>query len=1297
MANIDTLDIQFNAKTDDAVKNIREMATAVSSLSQNLKALNGSNLEAFVLGMSTIKGSIPSDSEVARMVALADATEKLASVIGAENVASFSRAISEVGQEAQTVANEIGQATKKMADRSLNEIPIEKFANGVIPQLDRIPSRVEKIKSLFKGIAIPTKPFKDLEEKADKVAKKYDDLRQKMSRALANGMEYDSSEFMEMEAELDALRNKYDSLIMKQKELALSGGAIQLNPTVKGTLNAFAQGFTRVTDIVKNGFSAAFRKANGLVKTFASNIKSAAKSTKNLVTGGNSATDMAKKFAKELVRVTKMLKLMVTRMALRAVIKEVGNGFKSLALHSEQFDKTMSDVINASKQLGYSFSAMVAPLINALAPAIIYIIDLLTKLINVINQVFSALSGASTWNKAVKFTDKWSDSIKNAGKSGSKAAKELKKTVLGFDELNQLQDNKSSSGGGGSDIKDMFETVEIDPKWKEFADWLKDMWKNKDFTDLGKLIGTKIRDVLESIPWDKIRKTSNDLGKCVASLINGLVEVERLGYDIGYTLAQGVNTVFEFFNGFVHKLHWDSVGKFIAETFNGFFENIDWKLIKDTVVTGMAGIAKAIQTFIDTFHWDNISTFIINAVDTIVSGIKAFFEGIKWGDLGHKIGEQITKSIQGINWREIGEAIGEILQAAIDFFAGIIDEINVDDVVKAASDMFNGFFDKVDTEKLGRTLGKVLQFVISFIKKFLKQNLPRMIEEAKKFFKGIFEGVNPLDIAAIIYAIVNVAVLGGVMSAIKYVLGVIASKAIGSLIAKAIFGTGATSVASSLAAGASAAGTQAGTALTTSMGAGITAGTGTVTTACSGLASALGVVGIAAGETTKFIYDTATAVEVVKTPLFNLAEALGADKEKVDNLKESYSGFNGTLELYKTAIGEAWYTMTGQTEKLEELHKRTKEVKDETGETTKVIDYYGNVVEDNASKVDGLKTSTSNLIKVYQSEKDYLADVQKGHDNVVGSYKTHWDIVNQTKDATDKLTGTFKTHEDVIREYNTKLAEATTGTERVYSSEQEVVGYAPTYIKSMNDMQTAMGDTSKVAEDTGKQIVEGIKEPMRKADFSEETRTLFDVVFKGLSIAFGIASPAKNMMPIGENIVLGVDAGMESEYKSFDSTISDFYNNHVKTWFDKDKWSFSGVSEGLKSTFEGAKKAIGSVWNSIADNVNGEHEIGSSKIKINLPKFKYATGGFPEDGFFFANHNELVGGFSNGKTAVANNAQIVEGIERGVYSAVSSAMANSNGGSQYISNEIIVDGDVIARTITKAQEKQARRYSPQTV
>lgn len=93
----------------------------------------------------------------------------------------------------------------------------------------------------------------------------------------------------------------------------------------------------------------------------------------------------------------------------------------------------------------------------------------------------------------------------------------------------------------------------------------------------------------------------------------------------------------------------------------------------------------------------------------------------------------------------------------------------------------------------------------------------------------------------------------------------------------------------------------------------------------------------------------------------------------------------------------------------------------------------------------------------------------------------------------------------------------------------------------------------------------------------------------------------------------------------------------------------------------------------------------------------YATGGFPEDGLFWANHNELVGRFSNGKTAVANNDQIVAGISAGVedanesvvtaiYSAATqmvNAIRESGGGSD-------VDWNYVAQRVSRAQRSNAR-------
>lgn len=95
----------------------------------------------------------------------------------------------------------------------------------------------------------------------------------------------------------------------------------------------------------------------------------------------------------------------------------------------------------------------------------------------------------------------------------------------------------------------------------------------------------------------------------------------------------------------------------------------------------------------------------------------------------------------------------------------------------------------------------------------------------------------------------------------------------------------------------------------------------------------------------------------------------------------------------------------------------------------------------------------------------------------------------------------------------------------------------------------------------------------------------------------------------------------------------------------------------------------------------------SISVGVGVPA--YASGGLPEDGLFFANSSELLGTFSNGRTAVANNAQIVEGIQRGVYSAVLRAMQETRGGQQ--SSIIVLDDQVVGKTFGAAIDRERRR------
>lgn len=84
----------------------------------------------------------------------------------------------------------------------------------------------------------------------------------------------------------------------------------------------------------------------------------------------------------------------------------------------------------------------------------------------------------------------------------------------------------------------------------------------------------------------------------------------------------------------------------------------------------------------------------------------------------------------------------------------------------------------------------------------------------------------------------------------------------------------------------------------------------------------------------------------------------------------------------------------------------------------------------------------------------------------------------------------------------------------------------------------------------------------------------------------------------------------------------------------------------------------------------------------------YANGGFPNQGdLFIANERgaEMVGSIG-GKTAVANNDQIVEAVSKGVYRAVTEAMG---GGSGNTNINLVVDGKVLGRTVVNYINGQA--------
>ena len=169
-----------------------------------------------------------------------------------------------------------------------------------------------------------------------------------------------------------------------------------------------------------------------------------------------------------------------------------------------------------------------------------------------------------------------------------------------------------------------------------------------------------------------------------------------------------------------------------------------------------------------------------------------------------------------------------------------------------------------------------------------------------------------------------------------------------------------------------------------------------------------------------------------------------------------------------------------------------------------------------------------------------------------------------------------------------------------------------------------------------------------------------------------------------------------------------FYNEYIKPIVDGFKKAFEfirdiaiGVFKGIGTTvvdvISGAFKGVinGIFWgienrlnsfirmlNAAIGLINKIPGVSISRVsEISIPRL--ASGGIVDEGQMFIAREagpELVGSIGN-KTAVANNDQIISGIESGVYRAMMAANSTKQGGSQTIRIVNEIDGDIVGEKV----------------
>ena len=269
----------------------------------------------------------------------------------------------------------------------------------------------------------------------------------------------------------------------------------------------------------------------------------------------------------------------------------------------------------------------------------------------------------------------------------------------------------------------------------------------------------------------------------------------------------------------------------------------------------------------------------------------------------------------------------------------------------------------------------------------------------------------------------------------------------------------------------------------------------------------------------------------------------------------------------------------------------------------------------------------------------------------------------------------------------------------VYDAIKVVFNYSDTFAiwgEVIEHLKSAFDGTDKKWYEIGKDVLLGILKGFVGAFgfILEPIQDFFNWLAEKICDVFGIASPAKEMKPYGEYILLGIIAGIkegwENAYGTFKTwlsaipgKISRAFGSLKTVFIPKGASIISGIKQGWNDSWNTFKEwlkkipskigaAIGSLSsvgkNLISSFIEGFKSISLPKIEIGtdskeifgvsipVPSIKikqYASGGFPDTGqFFVANESgpEMVGKIGS-QTAVANSDQITEGIAMAVAAA----------------------------------------------
>lgn len=393
-------------------------------------------------------------------------------------------------------------------------------------------------------------------------------------------------------------------------------------------------------------------------------------------------------------------------------------------------------------------------------------------------------------------------------------------------------------------------------------------------------------------------------------------------------------------------------------------------------------------------------------------------------------------------------------------------------------------------------------------------------------------------------------------------------------------------------------------------------------------------------------------IGLIVTAIAGVVTAFGTQKQATEETKTATEEFNDKLKELNTTAQQTYATTEGQVTRAEQLRDRLLELVDSNGkvigsqeEAAKIVktlndllgtEYKitGDQITINGKKLDSIEELNKSIDEYCQKLRTE-ALLEAYRESYIETTKRHAEVQQQLKEKTDDLTMAAQWYNLETEEGAKKFIQDNAGT-----------------IESLNKLQGEY--------DTLGLKLENYENAAYKASVGAYTEA------QGL-----------------------INQTVENQTKSLSQT-----QNDLITKFSETKKSIQGEVNGMKFNVPtivipadiDTKKAK-SKWSSFLDNL-------FKQPKYSAPLGQFASGGFPTQGELFVAREagpELVGQM-NGRTAVANNDQITDGIRQATYQGMMSALASADFNSN-VTIEASGDDAGLMNFITFKQKQRDRQYN----